>query len=321
MGASCALGEAGLKRSVRKMLVSVTAVGAVLAVGLATTTVVNVVAAESESHRVESYGQKVEVAGGLMNVVVNGEGEDIVLLPGFGTSSPFLDFQPLVDNLAQDHRVIVVEPFGYGLSDGTERERTTENIVSEVHSALETLNVDRYILMGHSIAGIYGIEYAASYPEEVTAFVGIDSSVPGQPGMDTQFPAGLLSAAKSLGLLRLVSAASDGYGDAYSIQAREQIRMLTQRNSLSSTYLNEMTHIRTNFEHALGTGFAKELPLLLFVVSENTKTPEWLGLHQRQASSVIDGTVVPLPGEHYLHHTHAAEIADGFRQWAATRAK
>ncbi|MGA8788219.1 MAG: alpha/beta hydrolase, partial [Paenarthrobacter sp.] len=147
------------------------------------------------------------------------------------------------------------------------------------------------------------------------------SSVPGQPGMDTQFPTGLLSAAKSLGLLRLVSAAGDGYSDAYSDHAREQMQMLTQRNSISATYLNEMTHIRTNFEHALGTGFAEELPLLLFVVSENTKTPEWLGLHQRQASDVTDGTVVPLPGEHYLHHTHTAVIADGFREWSATRTK
>ena len=76
-----------------------------------------------------------------------------------------------------------------------------------------------------------------------------------------------------------MSAASDGYGDAYSDHAREQMQMLTQRNSISSTYLNEMTHIRTNFERALGTGFAEDLPLLLFVVSENTKTPEWLGLH------------------------------------------
>ncbi|MET3901821.1 hypothetical protein [Paenarthrobacter sp. 4246] len=99
-------------------------------------------------------------------------------------------------------------------------------------------------------------------------------------------------------VLRLVAAAGDGYGDAYSDYAREQMQMqmLTQWNSISSTYLNEMTHVRTNFEHALGTGFAGELPLLLFVVSDNTKTPEWLALHRRQASSVADGTVVQLPG-------------------------
>ncbi len=312
-------GRRAVKKSVRKMLVGVAAVGAVLAVGLATTTVVNAVASGSESHRIESYGQRVAVDGGMMNVVVSGAGENVVLLPGFGTSSPFLDFQPLVTDLAKDHRVIVVEPFGYGLSDGTNRERTTENIVQEVHGALEALRIDRYTLMGHSIAGIYGIEYAARYPEEVTAFVGVDSSVPGQPGMDTLFPTGLLSAAKGLGLLRLAAVGGDGYSDAYSDHAREQMKMLTNRNSITPTYLNEMTHIRSNFERALGTGFAEDLPLLLFVVSENAKNPEWLGLHERQAANVTDGTVVPLPGEHYLHHTHAADIAGKFREWQATR--
>ena len=155
----------------------VTAVGAVLAVGLATTTVVNVVASEGESQRIESYGQRVAVDGGEMNVLITGAGpENVVLLPGFGTASPVLDFGPLVKDLAADHRVIVVEPFGYGLSDGTDKERTTENIVQEVHGALEALDVDRYTLMGHSIAGLYGIDYARRYPEEVTAFVGIDTS-------------------------------------------------------------------------------------------------------------------------------------------------
>jgi hypothetical protein len=87
--------------------------------------------------------------------------------------------------------------------------------------------------------------------------------------------------------------------------------VLTNRNSLSPTYLNEMGNIKTNFERPLGRGFSKELPLLLFVVAENKPTPEWLELHHRQAASVMNGTVVPLPGEHYLRHTHVGETAEG----------
>lgn len=128
-------------------------------------------------------------------------------------------------------------------------------------------------------------------------------------------------AAKNLGLLRLTIAVSyaNGTSGNYTHHARKQMRMLSNRNSLSTTYLNEMGHIQSNFERALGTGFPKELPLLLFVVAENKQTPEWLELHHRQAASVTDGTVVPLPGEHYLHHTHAGEIADGVREWEAGR--
>ncbi|GAT85524.1 alpha/beta hydrolase [Paenarthrobacter nicotinovorans] len=310
-----------MKRAVKKLLVTVSAIGAVVALGLATTSVVNVVASNSESSRIESYGQRVEVDGRKINVLVTGSGiKDVVLLPGFGTSSPVLDFAPLVRDLSKDHRVIVVEPLGYGLSDGTERDRTTENIVQEVHGALQALNVNRYILMGHSIAGLYGIDYANRYPEEVSAFVGIDTSVPGQPGMDTEFPTGLMSVAKNLGLLRLITAVTGSDDNpVYTEYAREQMQMLTNRNSMSPTYLNEMAHISSNFKNALGTAFPKDLPLLLFVVAENKQTPEWLDLHRGQAASVTDGTVVPLPGEHYLHHTHAGEIADGMRAWEVGR--
>lgn len=312
-----------MKKFAKTSLITVTTIGAVLALGLATTTVVNAVASGIEQDQIESYGETVTVDGHEMNVLITGQGsEDIVLLPGFGTASPVLDFEPLVADLAKDHRVIVVEPFGYGLSDGTERERTTKNIVSEVHAALRTLGIENYVLMGHSIAGIYGIEFAKRYPDEVSAFVGIDTSVPGQPHMDTVFSTELMAAAKNLGLVRLLTAIS-GPGDdlpAYSEQAREQISLISNQNSLSPTYLNEMAHIRTNFADARGTGFPVDLPLLLFVQAENAKNPEWLPLHERQAAAVSDGTVVPVDGEHYLHHTRAAEIADGFRSWEQARA-
>ena len=310
-----------MKKFARRSLVTLSVVGAVVAAGLIATMAVHAVATQVESGKIERYGQTVTVDGRQMNVFIAGDGpETIVLLPGFGTASPVLDFAPVSAELARDHRVVVVEPFGYGLSDGTDSERTTANIVTEVHAALQALEVDRYVLMGHSIAGIYGIEFATRFPEEVTAFVGIDTSVPGQPNMDTEFPTGLLAAAKNLGLLRLVAAMDGGNNsDAYSEHAQEQINMITNRSSLNPTYLNEMSHIPTNFRRALDTDFPADLPLLLFAVADNQANPDWLALHERQAAAVDDGTVIPVPGEHYLHHTHSAEIVDGYRAWADAR--
>lgn len=311
-----------MKKFAKRALITVTATVAVLTLGLGTTTIVNAVATAAEQDRIETYGETVTVDGREMNVLVTGTGsQDVVLLPGFGTASPVLDFEPLVADLAKDHRVIVVEPFGYGLSDGTDRERTTRNIVSEVHAALQALDVDRYILMGHSIAGLYGIEYANRYPDEVSAFIGIDTSVPGQPNMDTVFPTDLMGAAKSLGLVRLLTAISGpGYDfPAYSDEARAQIALIRNRTSLSATYLDEMAHIRTNFADAIGTTFPTDLPLLLFVEAHNANNPDWIALHEEQAASVADGTVIRVDAEHYLHHTRSSEIADAFRTWERSR--
>lgn len=104
---------------------------------IATVVIVNVISSKSEQGKIKPYGQSVAVDGKHMNVLIQGKGEDtVVLLPGYGTPAPALDFKPLIDELSPFYKVVVIEPFGYGLSDVTEKERTTENMVSEIHEAL-----------------------------------------------------------------------------------------------------------------------------------------------------------------------------------------
>ncbi|MGK9146488.1 alpha/beta hydrolase [Plantibacter flavus] len=309
-----------MKKFLRFVLTGVAALVALVLAGLLTTTVVNAVATSSEAARIEPYGQRVTVDGKRMNVLVAGQGEEtIVLLPGFGTGSPALDFSPLIDELSVDHRVVAVEPFGYGLSDETDVPRTTENIVSEVHEALAGLGVDRYVLMGHSIAGIYALDYVERYRDEVTAFVGIDSSVPGQPGMDADLPVDALRVAKTLGITRLVTALGpDPYADLpYSETMREQLGMISLRNTSSATYSDEMSRIQANFADAADKVFPPDLPVLLFVQADNPTVRGWLPLHEEQAASVDRGEVVTFDADHYLHHTKSVEIADGTRRFLA----
>ena len=126
-----------------------------------------------DDKKITDYGQKISVDDKKINVSIHGNGQEIiVLLPGFGTAAPALDFTPLVNELKAYYKVVVVEPLGYGLSDLPTSERSTKNIVSEIHETLQKLDITSYTLMGHSIAGIYGLDYSRTYPDEVTAFVG-----------------------------------------------------------------------------------------------------------------------------------------------------
>ncbi|MFG1732628.1 alpha/beta fold hydrolase [Paenibacillus sp. 843] len=303
-------------RSVLLKIIGAIVIAIVLFLGIVYIT--NVISSHSEAKRIEPYGQHVSVDGKNMNVFIQGEGkETIVLLPGYGTAAPALDFKLLIDELSPYYKVVAVEPFGYGLSDGTEKERTIENIVSEVHEALQQLNINRYMLMGHSIAGIYGIDYVNKYPNEVTAFVGIDSSVPTQPGMDVKFPLKTFAFLKNSGLQRLaVKFGGDPYADlAFDDQTVEQMKMLSNKNSNSSTMLSEMDHISSNFKEAQGLTFPKDLPLLLFVQADNPDFPTWIPLHEEQVKDSDHGKVIPLEGEHYLHHTKFKEIAEKFREF------
>ena len=301
-----------MKKPVKAALVTLGIIAALPVLFLAATSTVNAVATSSEAGAITPYGKLVDIGGKHINVVERGEGaETIVLLPGLGTSAPALDFAPLIDALGDSHRVIAVEPLGTGLSDQADTPRTADNIAREVHSALQRLGVDRYVLMGHSIAGIYALHYSTLYPEELVAFVGIDSSVPGQPGWDEPVPPDGLVALRDLGILRLLAATSgDAYaGMPYDEESKEQMRLLTTRNSTAPTMIDEMNHSVANFSAVDGLSFPASLPVLLFVANGDTETPGWLALHEQQASVSVHGSVIPLDGEHYLHHTRSAEIS------------
>ncbi|MFF2479765.1 alpha/beta fold hydrolase [Paenibacillus sp. NPDC058071] len=303
-----------LKIILKALAVIVIAVLLILAVVF----IFNKVATKSEASKIHSYGQLVPVDGKKMNVLIQGEGEEtIVLLPGYGTASPVLDFKLLIDELSPYYKVVAVEPFGYGLSDATDKERTTENIVSEMHEALQSLQIDQFILMGHSIAGIYGIEYVKKYPNEVTAFAGVDSSVPKQGNMDVKLPIGQFNFLKQAGIVRLVMQfGADPYdGLAYDDETKKQLKLVNLKNMYNSTTLNEMKNISSNFKAARELTFPNDLPLIFFIQANNTGVEGWIPLHEEQIKDSVHGKVLTFDGDHYLHHTKSKEIAESFRSF------
>ncbi|WP_354483803.1 alpha/beta hydrolase [Paenibacillus sp. PvP094] len=280
--------------------------------------VVNAISNGVEKKKIEPYGQYVHVDGKKMNVYIQGDGEQtIVLLPGQGTPSPVLDFKLLIDELSPDYRVVAIEPFGYGLSDETEKERTTENIIREYHEAVQQLGIDRYILMGHSITGLYGVSYVNTYPDEVIAFVGIDSSVPNQPGMDVQLPLGLMQFLQDSGWMRLIKAVS---GDPYASldfeeHTKEQMNLISNQVATNPTMLDELRHLGSNFKNGEHLSYPRDLPVLLFVQSNNEQNQQWIPLHEEQAKQSAQGKMIPMEGAHYLHHTKFKEIAQEFKEY------
>lgn len=124
--------------------------------------------------------ESVEVNGETMKAHVKGSGnKTIVMLSSWGTDSPIDDFFPLYEKLSKDYKVVVLEYFGYSGSDITSDERTNAAIVQEIRTALCKLNVNPpYILMPHSMSGLYSLYYANNYPSEVSGIIGIDMSLP-----------------------------------------------------------------------------------------------------------------------------------------------
>ncbi|MCM3149271.1 alpha/beta hydrolase [Bacillus sp. FSL W8-1143] len=306
-----------MKKILRIMLISICTIITVMVVFLATVYFVNLISNEREKGKIEAYGQKVLVDGKQMNVLIQGDGkETIVLLPGYGTASPVLDFKPLVDELSPYYRVVVIEPFGYGLSDDTDKARTSQNIVDEIHECLQKLNINEYTLMGHSIFGIYGLEYVNQYEKEVKAFVGIDNSVPKQE--TDELPVSSLQLLNQSGLYRLLLKVNPDQLVMPKVddQTKDQIKMLTFRNFMDESQASEAENFRNNFKNAQRLHFPKKLPVVFYLADQTEKeTPNWKPMHEELLKNVDHGKVVTFKGGHYLHHTKSKEIADDFREF------
>ncbi|MGG4188508.1 alpha/beta hydrolase [Paenibacillus peoriae] len=307
-----------MKKLLVIMLKSIGVLVAAIGLFIAIVFVVNIISSKSEQAKIIPYGQSVLVDGKNMNVTIQGKGkETVVLLPGFGTAAPALDYKPLVDELSPFYRVVVIEPFGYGLSDVTEKERTLDNIVSEIHESLQSLHIDRYILMAHSISGIYGLDYVNKYENEVSAFVGIDSSVPTQGGTDDPFPAETYKLLKKSGFSRLLMklAPDQLVTPTVDDQTREQIRILTLKNMFNLNILSEGEHLFPNFKAAQKLTFPTNLPVIFFLQANDTETEGWIPLHEEQIKNSVHGKVMTFEGGHYLHHTRSKEIVENFRKF------
>jgi len=299
-----------IKRIAKKLLKIIIGFVAAVSILLMTTFVIHRINLSSEADKIEDYGQKIKVFDGTMNVVIDGHAADtIVLLTGFGTTSPRLDFEPLIRELDKKYTVITIEPFGYGLSSETNRERSLNNMAEEIHEVIKQFNLNCFILMGHSIAGIYSLAYINKYPGEVTAFVGIDTSVPTQPWPG--YNSALLDFFAKTGIVR---AYFKFFGDEKPTDESEahrfkQKHMITMKVTGNNTLAKEATSLSNSFQDAQKLAFPKELPVLLFA-DENSAVKDWTALHEEQANSVTHGKLILLPGSHYLHHTQSKRIVE-----------
>lgn len=304
-----------MRKSVTRLLVTVGCVAGVVALAAGAGATTQAVASARDADRLQDYGTRIELDAGSVNVLEIGAETDagsptIVLLPGFGTAAPAIDFAPLIDELAGQARVLAYEPLGTGLSDDTDVPRTVTAYSEELHETLTQLGVERPVLMGHSIAGIYALDYTNRYPGEIEAFVGIDSSVPGQPGANEAVLTEGVQTLKALGVLRALNAvADDPYSRApYTDTQREQTRILTNRNSMDHAMISESAELPGTFAAVADLTFPTDLPVLLFV-AHDPELADWQRMHEEQAAAVRRSAVIQLPGEHYLHHTESSRIA------------
>jgi pimeloyl-ACP methyl ester carboxylesterase len=269
----------------------------------------------AEHSNLTPYGQKVHVPAGDLNVYrTGGPGPTLVFLSGYGTVAPAIDFAPLIRKLP-GYDIIVVEGFGYGYSDLDVKDRTVENITTELHDVLTQLKVDSpYVLVAHSISGIYAHYYANAYPGEVSAIVGIDPT-PAKTSTAKAVPAGpsVERLLVSIGVLRWVTAIAPDLVEpkgAFTSDELARIHAMTNWNYANPSIADEWNQIGPNATKANAIAFPTDVPVLEFIASESVDTmPGWLERHEAELANVAVHKIEVVEGAHYLHWTQSALMA------------
>jgi len=123
---------------------------------------------------------------GTLNVVTNGtqiyvraggEGSAVLLLHGYGETGDM--WAPLAARLARNHKVIVPDLRGLGLSSRPAGGYDKKTHAEDMAGVLDALKIDKVDLVTHDIGNMVGYAFAAQHPDRVKKFVIIDAPLPG----------------------------------------------------------------------------------------------------------------------------------------------
>jgi pimeloyl-ACP methyl ester carboxylesterase len=122
----------------------------------------------------------VDVGGHKLNLYCTGSGSPAVVLQA-GESYSTLTWHKVQPQIAKLTRVCSFDRAGMGFSEGGPLPRDANAMVSDLHALLQHAGIPApYVLVAHSIGGLYAPLFADRYPREVAGMVLVDPSFPDQ---------------------------------------------------------------------------------------------------------------------------------------------
>src|SRR6266850_6184924 len=112
---------------------------------------------------------KIQVGDVRLNYEIHGQGEPLVLIPGFRTGL-WLWFKQ-VKTFARKYRTIVFDPRGIGESDAATGPMGTRTLADDLAGLLSALGVDQAHILGASFGGFVAQEFAIAYPQMTRSLI------------------------------------------------------------------------------------------------------------------------------------------------------
>lgn len=125
-------------------------------------------------------GRLIDVGGYRLHLDCTGQGSPTVILEA-GGGNPWLSWYKVQPQIAQFAQVCSYDRAGLGWSDPSPKPPSTKVIAEDLHTLLRKGGISGpFVLVGHSLGGMYVRMFADQYRPEVVGMVLVDSSHPDQ---------------------------------------------------------------------------------------------------------------------------------------------
>lgn len=280
-------------------------------------------------------GRLVEVEGRAMHLRCAGEGRPtIVLEAGLGADGS-TSWDPVFDELAQVSRACAYDRAGILWSAPGPDPRDALQVTSELRALLASAGEESpFVLVGHSLGGLFARIYTDRYPDDVAGLVFVDSSHPEQfermppevvEAMESAMPP--LAAMRFLaatGALRFMTMGAGGGADGATapVQARlpQSVAGLAGEASLLETIATQAGEVTSLGDRPLVVLAAGSPPLevpegVAPEVVERMQTELWPELQREAAALSTRGEFRLVEGAgHYIHHDQPQVVIQAIRE-------
>ncbi|HXU22725.1 MAG TPA: alpha/beta hydrolase [Tepidiformaceae bacterium] len=97
----------------------------------------------------------------------------IIMLHGFGVSGHMFD--EFAERMQDRYHLIALDQRGHGDSDwAADGDYTRQSFVNDLEAFREALDIERFILIGHSMGGLNAVAYTNTHPQRVRALILVD---------------------------------------------------------------------------------------------------------------------------------------------------
>ncbi len=120
---------------------------------------------------------KIQTNGVEINYELFGEGDCIVLIHGFTDNMAMWYNQ--IPEFSKQYKVLTYDVRGHGQTESPEDKISLDTFADDLYALLKALNIDKSFVLGYSMGGRIGLNFALKHPDMTPGFIFANSGIPG----------------------------------------------------------------------------------------------------------------------------------------------